>query len=107
MSEVLLNTEEAQAVQEGEAAARLLDDPAFLTAIEAVRRECAEGILQSTPAQGAERNDLYNLSRGLSAITEHLLNLSACGESILMQAEAITEQSDDAQDDPGEPSFPF
>ncbi|WP_066803364.1 hypothetical protein [Sphingomonas asaccharolytica] len=102
MSEVLLSAEEQEIVEEGDAARVLLDDPAFLRAIEAVRRECADAILQSDPSAKQEREDAYNLSRGLSAVTQRLVDLQARGESILAQAETQTVHLD--QDNPVEPA---
>lgn len=95
MSEVLLSDEEEQAVQEGIDAQSLLDTPAFLSAIEAVRRECAEAILQSHPSAVQAREEAYNLSRGLSAVTQRLADLAARGEAILAIAETETERSPD------------
>ena len=95
MPEVLLSEEEAQAVQEGADAQFLLDSPGFLSAIEAVRRECAEAILTSPPNAVQAREEAYNLSRGLSAVTARLADLAARGESILALAETDTDQGPD------------
>jgi hypothetical protein len=100
MSQVLLSDEETQAVEEGEAARFLLDNPAFLRAIEKVRQDCAEAILTSPPENRRGREDAYHLSRGLSAITAELSALAAKAEQILAEAEAQTEGLD--QDDPVE-----
>lgn len=86
MTELLLSEEEERQVQEGEAASSLLDSPIYLLAIERVRRQCAEGILTSRPEQAADRERLYNLSRGLSAVTEELLAIAALGQSTLDNA---------------------
>lgn len=83
---------------EGQAASDLLDNPVFLLAIERVRSECAEAILTSGPANKEEREDLYNLSRGLSAITEKLTHIAALGAAVLQNAALRTEET--VQDDP-------
>ncbi|WP_066764062.1 hypothetical protein [Sphingobium sp. CCH11-B1] len=91
MAILVLTDEEQQAVDEGEAAGSLLANPVFLTAIEAVRAQCAEGILTSEPSAREAREDAYNLSRGLSAVTVELRALKARAETILAQAEAQAE----------------
>lgn len=96
MAEVLLSEEEAVTVERGDQARSLLDSPAFLSVIEALRAECAENILTSLPDALAVREDAYTLSRGLSAITERLIILASEGEAILAQAEAETEQQGDS-----------
>src|SRR3546814_9002220 len=68
--DLILTEEEERAVEEGYAAQALLDNPVFLVAIERIRGECAEGILTSPPDHQAAREDLYNLSRGLTARSE-------------------------------------
>lgn len=78
----VLSDEEQAVVDEGEAARFLLCHPLFLKAIEAVRTDCAEGILLSTPEAHAAREAAYNLSRALSAVTVALDDLSARGEAI-------------------------
>lgn len=102
MSEVLLSNEEQDAVQEGADAQTLLDSPAFLSAIEAVRRECADEILASPPNAQAAREAAYHLSRGLSAVTQRLIDLAARGEAILALAETETEhvQAEEPDDAP-------
>lgn len=95
MAELVLTEEEERQVQEGEAAATLLDTSAFLLAIERVRADCAEGILTSRPEQAPERERLYNLSRGLSAVTEELLNMKARGSSIVENATLQSTLDDD------------
>lgn len=96
MADFVLTEEEAQQVQEGEAASLLLDHPAFLIAIEKIRKDCSEGILTSSPQDAHVREGLYQLSRGLSAVTEQLASMSALGTSILENAEL--QQTDDADD---------
>lgn len=78
----VLSDEEQAAVDQGEAASFLLENPLFLAAVEAVRSDCAEAILRSLPAAKAEREDAYHLSRALSAVTVALQDLSARGEAI-------------------------
>src|SRR3546814_7632066 len=68
--DLILTEEEERAVEEGYAAQALLDNPVFMVAIERIRGECAEGILTSPPDHQAAREDLYNLSRGLTAVTQ-------------------------------------
>jgi hypothetical protein len=97
--DIVLSPEDEQIVQEGEAAGTLLSDPVFLIAIERIRAQCAEGILQSAPDQAPERERLYNLSRGLSAVTEELLTMQALGETTLDNATRPTE-ADEVQDNP-------
>lgn len=97
MSQVVLTDQEHEIVEKGEAARFLLDNPLFLTAIEAVRAQCAEGILTSPPQAVQAREDAYNLSRGLSAITAELTAIAAAGEQLLATAEAQTEAVDQAQ----------
>lgn len=97
MSEVLLSDEEEQIVAEGEQAAALLDNPAFINVIERVRQQCAEAILRSDPDKAAERELSYHLSRGLSAITEELLIMQAAGETVLENATRPT--ADEVQDE--------
>lgn len=100
MTQFVLSQEEQDAVDEGETARLLLDNPAFLRAIEAVRAQCAEAILSSPPAASQQREDAYHLSRGLSAVTAELTALAARAEQVLAEAEIHTESL--AQDDPGE-----
>jgi hypothetical protein len=95
MAELILTEEEERQVQEGEAASLLLESPAFLLAIERVRAQCAEGILTSAPEQVAERERLYNLSRGLSAVTEELLALQAGGIAVAENAALQSNQVDE------------
>lgn len=86
MEDLVLTDEEEKAVEEGEAATALLDSPIFLTAIERVRAQCAEQILTSSPADTTVREHLYNLSRGLSAVTEELASIAALGQCTLDNA---------------------
>lgn len=79
----VLSDEEQVAVDQGEAASFLLENPLFLAAIEAVRSDCAEAILRSPPDAKEAREDSYHLSRALSAVTVALEDLSARGEAIL------------------------
>jgi hypothetical protein len=95
MSELILTEEEEREVQEGEAAGLLLDSPSFLLAIERIRRDCAEGILTSPPGQPQVREDLYNLSRGLSAVTEQLKIMEARSVSLVENAKLKTPTADD------------
>lgn len=97
MSEVVLTDREQEIVEQGEAARFLLDNPLFLQAIETVRAQCAEAILTSPPADREAREDAYQLSRGLSAITAELTAISAAGEQLLATAEAQTDAIDQAQ----------
>lgn len=92
MPSYVLSDEEQEAVERGEAARFLLDDPQFLLAIESVRTECAETILTSAPLDKEAREDAYQLSRGLSAVTEALLKLAQLAESITAQAETTTDE---------------
>lgn len=103
MSDFILSEEEQQQVDEGEAADFLLDNPMFLLAIERIRKECSEGILTSRPEDHAVREQLYNLSRGLSAVTAELANMSSVATSILENA-ALQQPTEEqvAQDDPGD-----
>ena len=95
-----LTEAEEKTVQEGEAAGFLLDSPAFLIAIEKVRSDCAEGILRSDPSNHAGREQLYNLSRGLSALTEELLTMKAGALSVIENANKNTPQPEqDVQDE--------
>ncbi|MBB3910164.1 hypothetical protein [Sphingomonas desiccabilis] len=103
MSNLVLSEAEQDAIEQGEAAGLLLDHPMFLRAIEAVRLQCAEAILMSEPAAQQSREDAYNLSRGLSAITAELAALAARGEQVLAEAEAQTE-SDDPDEGDTEPA---
>lgn len=82
ISEVLTDEEQAT-VDEGEAASFLLENPLFLKAIEAIRRDCAEAILTSPPDATKGREETYHLARALSAITQELTGLSAAGEAIM------------------------
>lgn len=103
MADLVLTEEEVRQLEEGEAAGFLLDHPSFLLAIERIRMDCSEGILTSDPGAIQVREDLYQLSRGLSAVTEQLANMSALGTSIRENAELQQPTEDDfAQDDPGE-----
>lgn len=83
----VLSDEEQAAVDQGEAASFLLENPLFLAAIEAVRSDCAEAILGSAPSAQEAREDAYHLSRALSAVTVALADLSARGEAILVSHE--------------------
>lgn len=106
MDTYLLSEEEERKVQEGQAAAALLDSPVFLLAIERVREQCAEGILTSRPEQSTERERLYNLSRGLSAVTEELLSLKAAAETTIENAKLSTEPVE-FTDDPSLPDTDY
>lgn len=94
METYLLSEEEERKVQEGQAAAALLDSPVFLLAIERVRAQCAESILTSPPEHSANRERLYHLSRGLSAVTEELTALAAAAEAIIENAKLSTPTPD-------------
>jgi len=99
MTDRVFTDEEQQALDEGEAARHLLTSPLFLTAIEKVRKDCAEVILTSDPAASLIRESAYHLSRGLSAVTVELDALAARAEAILAQAETHTlEVHPDADD---------
>lgn len=99
--EFVLTEEEERKVEEGEAAASLLDAPVFLLAIEKIRAECAEGILTSAPAATDVREQLYTLSRGLSAVTEQLANMASTAQSIRENAALQTTTDDEPlQDEP-------
>lgn len=103
MTDLVLTEDEERQVEEGQAAAALLDSPAFLLAIERVRADCAEGILTSAPHQADERERLYNLSRGLSAVAEELVALAAQAEALIGNATRTT--NDDVQAEaPDDPS---
>ena len=97
--EILLSEEEQQKVDEGEAAKLLLENPAFLLAVERIRDDCAERILTSAPDQTEQRENLYNLSRGLSAVTAELDQMRTTAETIVENA-AITKQEELVQEDP-------
>lgn len=108
MSEVVLTDEEERIVKEGEQAAALLDSEAFSTVIERVRQQCAEAILRSEPDKQAEREQAYNLSRGLSAITEELLIMQALGDTVLENAtRPDPNDSEEVQDDPDFPPVQY
>lgn len=97
---LVLTEEEERMIQEGQAAADLLDSPIFLTAIERVRAQCAEQILESAPDKQGDRENLYNLSRGLSAVTAELMALAALGETTLTNAKREAQPAEEVQDDP-------
>lgn len=94
MEEVVLTDDDERMVKEGEQAAALLDNPAFIDVIERVRQQCAEAILRSDPNAIAEREQAYNLSRGLSAITEELLIMQAAGDVVLENATRPTNDEE-------------
>lgn len=96
MSELVLTEEEEREVQEGEAAGLLLDSPAYILAVERIRAQCAEGILTSAPDEPGVRERLYNLSRGLTAVTEELIAMQARGITV---AENATLQTNDVEED--------
>lgn len=104
MENLVLSDEEQEALVLGEAARFLLDHPSFLKAIEAVRAQCAEAILTSAPQAKEAREDAYNLSRGLSAVTVELVSYMARADQIYATAEA---QTDDVQDDPDASPVPY
>src|SRR3546814_13061195 len=85
--DLILTEEEERAVEEGYAAQALLDNPVFLVAIERIRGECAEGILTSQPDHQAAREDLSNHSRGLTAVTQKLGELTATGLATIERSE--------------------
>lgn len=109
MENIVLTAEEERQVTEGEAAASLLDSPAFLLAIERIRADCAEGILTSPPDAQTAREALYNLSRGLSAVTSQLATMAALATSIVGNAvlQTPTDDEDAQADAPGDlfPSY--
>src|SRR3546814_19943533 len=92
--DLILTEEEERAVEEGYAAQALLDNPVFLVAIERIRGECAEGILTSPPNHQAEREDLYNLSRGLTAVTQKLVEMTELGIETLANPTRPSHQPD-------------
>jgi hypothetical protein len=104
MAELLFSEEEQRVVEEGEAAGFLLDSPAYLTAVEKIRKDCAEQMLTSAPSAAQVREDLYNLSRGLSAVTEQLLQMQADAVSIIENAKLVTTP-DDEEVQADEPDF--
>ena len=95
----VLTDEEEQIVAEGGAAGRLLDDPMFILAIDRVRAQCADLILKSNPQDREAREDAYNLSRGLSAITSELDALTARALTVIAQAETHPSAGTDHQPD--------
>lgn len=107
MAEILLTEEEQQKVEEGEAARLLLDNPAFLLAIERIRAQCAEGILTSKPTESDVRENLYNLSRGLSAVTEELITMGSIANSIVENAKLQTEDDDEVQAEVPDPAADY
>lgn len=99
MPQLVLSEDDYRIVGEGDAAAALLDSPVFLTAMERVRASCAEHILTSRPQHREAREDLYNLARGLSAVTEELLAIAALGQSTLDNAMLpSTDEADEVQE---------
>lgn len=107
MSEILLTEEEQRQVEEGEAANLLLDNPAFLLAIERIRAQCAERILASEPTATEVRENLYNLSRGLSAVTEELLTMGSIAASIIENAKLQTPDDEEVQADEPDPDVAY
>jgi hypothetical protein len=99
MEDYVLSDEDERIVEEGSEAQALLDNPMFIAVIERVRQQCADAILRSDPNQVAQREQSYNLSRGLSAITEELLIMQAAGESTLENATRPSTADDDVQAD--------
>ncbi len=94
MEDLVLTDEEERIVREGDAAAALLDSPIFLLAVERLRTQCADQILASAPDKVADREHLYNLSRGLSAVTEELLTMQNLGASTIDNAKRLTSDPD-------------
>lgn len=88
MPDYVLSDVEQAVVDKGEAASFLLDHPLFLEAIEAVRSDAAEAILQSAPTDLNTRESNYHLSRGLTEVTVALMGLSAAGKAILATHDA-------------------
>lgn len=105
MTDFLLSEEEEQQVEEGEAARLLLESPEFLLAIERVRNQCAEGILTSDPHKADARENLYNLSRGLSAVTAELQQMVSTAETIIENATLLNEEAEVHEND--HPGFDF
>jgi hypothetical protein len=99
MEDLVLTDEEDRIVREGDAASSLLDNPAFLLAIERLRKQCADKILESAPDKAADRENLYNLSRGLSAVTEELLAMANLATTTIDNAKRLTPDHD-VQDHP-------
>jgi hypothetical protein len=83
MEEYVLSVVDEQMVAVGLEAQAHLDNPLFIRVIERVRQQCADAILASKPDAAAERELSYNLSRGLSAITEELCIMQAAGGVVL------------------------
>lgn len=102
MTIFVFTDEEQQALEEGEAARSLLDSPVFLQAIEAVRAQCAEAILTSDPAAKQAREDAYNLSRALSAVTVELETLQTRAETIQARVEALADEEHQPDATPGD-----
>lgn len=100
MEDYVLTDEDERIVEEGAEAQALLDNPLFITVIERVRQQCADAILASSPEKAAEREMSYNLSRGLSAITEELLIMQAAGESTLENATRPSTADEDQAEEP-------
>ncbi len=97
MEDYVLTDEDEKIVSEGAEAQLLLDTPLFINVIERVRQQCADAILRSDPEKAAERELSYNLSRGLSAITEELLIIAAAGETVLENATRPSPDADEVQ----------
>lgn len=104
MAALVLTDEEERQVEEGEAAATLLDSPVFLLAIERIRASCAEGILTSSPDATTVREQLYNLSRGVSAVTAELAQMQSLASSIVENA-ALQETPEDEDVQAEEPDL--
>ena len=100
MEHLVLTDEEERIIQEGEDAQSLLDAPVFLAAIERVRNQCAEAILTSAPDKRREREDAYNLSRGLSAVTAELVAMASLGLATLENATRPATDADSLPDTP-------
>jgi hypothetical protein len=99
MEDLVLTDEEETIVREGDAAVSLLDSPIFLLAIERLRQQCADKILESAPEKVADRENLYNLSRGLSAVTEELLSMASLAATTIDNAKRLTPDPD-VQEEP-------
>lgn len=76
----------------GLAAQALLEDPTFSNTIAALVHDCFTAFTTSTPTQSAQREDTYNLYRGLQAIEAELNSRVQNMEEIVRRLDAKNEE---------------
>ena len=90
----MLSEQEQAIVEGGLQAEALLDNPTFVSVIQSLGYQCFEGFVNSIPPQALERENLYNLYRGLKAIEEELRGRIQAKDEIVRILDANSEDQE-------------